>query len=305
MIYLLYGEEQLLIDKKLASILEKNKNAGVEKFDAPEPKILIETISIPSLFAPVRVLIITNLDLSGDVENLMDSFANLPPGISLIIKNPIGLDKRSKIYKTIESYGEVHEFKAIPQWEEESIIDFVIKTFADNKKKISRDGAYLLVEGVGRNLALISSEIEKICTYLGQKEEVEPKDLETIIVKSGWDAFSFAENVLNRNSSQAASLLQRLLRDKEDPIGLLGLLSSQFRTLYKIKLLSAKSPDPGQITRRLKASPFYIKKLLDKAKKFTLGELKRAIEIMYNADLAIKSGQKPENILALLVADLA
>ena len=75
--------------------------------------------------------------------------------------------------------------------------------------------------------------------------------------------------------------------------------------LFKIKLLAAEGLPPPQIARRLKASPYYINRLYDASRNFTLAKLRDALGLLYNTDLRIKSGYDNKTELTLLVTELA
>lgn len=304
MIYLLFGEEQYLVKKTLSRVLAEHKDAAVEKLDAPELLSLVETINIPSLFAPQRVIIVDSLDLSEADDNFISCLSSLPQGVTLILKNPAGLDRRSKVFKAISSLGEVHECKPIPEWEESQVVEFVINAFAEYKKKIDTDLARILVEGVGRNLGLLQSEAQKITTYMGERAVVDKSDIEKLMVRSGWDAYSFAQAVLDKNCPLALKTLIELIREKENPVELLGLLSAQMRMLFKIKLLASMGQNPPQIAKRLKASPYYINRLYEASRNFKLEKLKDALGLLYNTDLKLKSGYDHKTELSLLVTEL-
>lgn len=304
MIYLLYGEEQYLVNDELSRITKSHAGASIEKFISPKFSDLIEAISIPSLFSPNRLIIVEDLDFSQENEKFIPSISDLSDSVSLVIKNPEGLDKRSKTYKAIEARSEVHEFRMIPEWEEDKIAEFVKKGFEKQGKKISTDNAYLLVDGAGRNLGILSSEILKISTYAGEKQTIEKEDIEKLMARGGWDAFSLSQAVFLKNRALALKMAENLINDNEDPIALLGLLASQFRTLYKVKLLAGRGDNPSQISRRLKASQFYINKLFENSRIFKLDEIQNAMEAIYYTDLRLKSGYAAKSELSILISDI-
>src|SRR3989339_774926 len=166
MIYLLYGEEQFLVKEEYLRILAKHPNYSKEILQDVSASQIVEMVSMPSLFYPQRIIVLDEFDFEKSSDLLVDCLSNIPEGVIVIIKNPLEMDKRSKLYKMINSKGEVHEFKTIPEWEEDKAVSFVKKMFLRFGKKISDEDARFLVEGVGRNLSLLYSEIVKITKSL-------------------------------------------------------------------------------------------------------------------------------------------
>ncbi|OGC15882.1 DNA polymerase III subunit delta [candidate division WOR-1 bacterium RIFOXYC2_FULL_37_10] len=304
MIYLLYGEEQFLVKEEYLRILAKHPNYSKEILQDVSASQIVEMVSMPSLFYPQRIIVLDEFDFEKSSDLLVDCLSNIPEGVIVIIKNPLEMDKRSKLYKMINSKGEVHEFKTIPEWEEDKAVSFVKKMFLRFGKKISDEDARFLVEGVGRNLSLLYSEIEKIATYLGGYELVARNDIEALMTRSGWDLFTFLNAVFAKDSSLSFVTLDRLFKDNEEPISLLSFLSSQYRTLFKTKLLASMGHELSQIASLLKASPYYIKRLYNYSKRFEIEELKNGLQRMYDADLKIKSGYSGRVELSLLLASL-
>ncbi|MBI5700973.1 DNA polymerase III subunit delta [Candidatus Saganbacteria bacterium] len=305
MIYLIYGEEQYLVRDFISRVIEKNKGAAIEKLDSPSLNSLVEIISIPSLFSPDRIIIAEDLALNEDSEKFASALQTMPPNLTLIIKKADGFDKRTKFYKTIEPICEIHEFKSIPEWEEGKLSEFVIGAFAKLNKKITRDNADILVENVGRNMALLNAEIEKISTYAGDKNTIEISDIEDVVTRSGWDSFAFVNLVVGRDYKNALKTIERLLSENEEPSNLLALASSQYRDMFKVKLLASNGASVNEIMGRMKkTSYYYINKLFMAVKHFRLEELEHGLERFYEADLKIKSGYSPRVVFPLLLSEL-
>jgi len=114
MLYSIYGDEQFLVQEEYKSILDKNPDASVEKPQDVSDKQLVELIFMHSLFSPKRIIVLDGFDFENATDLLATSFSNIPEGVIVVIKNPVALDKRSKIYKIINAHGKTYEFKNIP-----------------------------------------------------------------------------------------------------------------------------------------------------------------------------------------------
>ena len=104
-------------------------------------------------------------------------------------------------------------------------------------KFIDNDGAQLIAELLGTNLNSLSTELEKLVLYVGDKKEITDHDVATMVGNiTIVDNFKMVNLLSNKQSSKAMyMLLQVLNSNQERPEMLLGLLKWQFKRLYSIK----------------------------------------------------------------------
>ena len=304
-IYLLFGDERFLIRLELERIKKLDPQSETETLEGVSARELAEKIFMPSLFSPRKTLIIHDFDFRDADENLAESFTRLPPGITLVFLSPQNLDKRTKFFKSFKDSAEMIECRKIPEWEVETIIGFLESQAASLGKKISKESAELLIEYAGFDLGTLSSEMEKLSIYSMGRGEIVREDIEKMVPRTGYDAFTVTEALRQKNRKKAFEALEKLFIDREDPIEFLGLISSQFRNLYKVKLLMKnRISDRYQIARQLKASPYYMGKTMAAAGNFKEEELMEAIDTLCLTDLHLKRGYDPKVELSLLLLEL-
>jgi len=303
-IYIISGDERFLIRKEIERIVHNNPQAEAETLDDISPSELAEKIFLPSLFSPQKVFIIHDFDFSECDENLISALINIPPEVVLVFITPRHVDRRTKEFKTLEKTIEIIECKKIPEWEEDKLISWIIAQANAFGKTISRGCAELLIEYVGFELGLLASEIEKLSVYLLDRKEIKTEDIEKIVPRTGYDAFTLSSALGEKNRKKSYEALQKLFMDREDPVELLGLLSSQFRNLYKAKLLKWRKLNNFQAAKILKANPYYIGKLMAYSDNFKEGELERSVDALCRTDIRLKSGFNPNVELSLLLLEL-
>jgi len=286
-------------------ILSRHPGADLVNLEEPETEELIEKIATPSLFNPQRVLVVADYSFSSGEEKLVPLLGNLPPGVILIFDSLIPPDRRRKIFKTIEEKGELIECRSIPEWQEEELIDWVVALAGEFNKIIGRPCVELLIEFTGRNLGLLYSELEKLAVYVKDRKEIKEEEVRLLSPRIGVDAYSLSGALREKDRKSALSSLRHLLNDREDPVGLLGLLAVEFRTLYKTKLLKKQGFNQYQIAQQLKSSPYFISKILKSVDRFGEGELEEDLKLLYQADLRVKSGFDSRTELELLVTELS
>lgn len=302
-LYLFYGEERFLVRREIEEIRKKFPAEAVSRLDGIGARELLEALSVPSLFAPQRLLILTDFDLSEVDETLLEALVDLPPGVAVVLDSPEGLDRRSRVFKAIEKHGVVREHKLLTEKNNEEVVAFCFKAASDLGKRLARSSAEKLVELSGRNLGLLYAEIAKLAAYAGEREEIAEEDIEKLASRGGVDAFQLSSALRRRNLPAALRALQKLLyEDREDPHQLLGLIGSQLRTLLKMKVLGRRSPQ--QMAQEIGGNSYYIQMLMDDLDRFSLEELSEGLEKLFRTDLNLKTGYDARVEMPLLLYEL-
>lgn len=289
MINLIIGDEEYLIAEELKRIREKFKDRAFEKLKDPSSSELTENLSLPSLFSPSRLVFVSDFDFKNDDEALLSALKNLDPQIELVFVSPRNLDRRRGNYKLIAS---IKEFKGFADWEDDQASEWVAQYARSLGKEIVKDAAELLVAISGKNLFALSSEIQKLAAYCGEKKRIEEEDILALASNQDFNVFSFTEALKNKNLSQALRLLEKMIKNNEEMVPLLGLIFSQFRALLLAK------------TNRLKAGGYYLKKCLEQSRKFTAPALWGILEKIYASDLRLKKGESGKAVMPLLTEEI-
>ena len=290
--------------REMDRIRQENPQAEPEILDGISAPELAEKIFIPSLFSQDKIYLIYDFDFSECDGNLVSALLNVPSGIVLVFFAPRHVDRRTKEFKALEKAIEIIECKKIPEWEEDKLISWIIAQANSLQKSISRDCAELLIEYVGRDLGLLASEIEKLSVYISDRKEIKAEEIEKLVPRTGFDAFTLTGALGGRDRKRAYEALQKLFSDKEDPIALLGLVSSQFRNLYKIKLLKKQRLNNYQAAKVLKINPYYAGRLMADSDNFREDELERSLDELSSTDIRIKSGFDAKIEFPLLLLEL-
>ncbi len=304
MIYLLYGDEDYLINEEVARLKQKFKDYPSEKFESISAADLFENLKTPGLFGSNRLVIVYNFDLQDDDEVLASLAKTLDPNIELVFVSPQNLDRRKKGYKAIAPHAEIKEFKSYADWEMDQLVSWLIDKIKFQSKKISPRNAELLVEISGKNLLSLINEVKKIITYIGNRDEIKEEDILLLASQKDIHVFAFVDALREKNVQKSLHLMEAVLRDRASVVQLVALISSQFRSLLGVKLLQQKGLDQYAIAKKMQYGAFYIKKLLQSASKFPLNRLKAILELLYHSDLGLKRGESAQVLLPLLVEDI-
>ncbi len=240
------------------------------------------------------------------LDDLADYLPHLPPTTRLVLVEERSLPSTHPILKLAkrEQRGYVKRFerpdaKALPRW----IKGRVQKHGGD----IEPQAAHRLAAIVGANLRLLDQEIVKLVTYSDGERAITEADV-ALLVPYSQDAviFDLVDALGHRDGSTAAKTLHRLIDEGEHPLGLLGMITRQFRLLIQVKTLKAKGASSRDVAKRLGIHPFPARKLHGQATHFTLAQLEKVYRHLSEIDLDIKTGRiDAEVALDLLVAGLA
>lgn len=304
MIYLLYGDEDYLINEEVARLKQKFKEHPSEQFEAISAANLFENLKTPGLFSANRLVLVYNFDLQDDEEVLATLAKTLDPNIELVFVSPQNLDKRKKGYKAIAPFAEMKEFKSYTDWEITELVSWLIEQINSQSKKISRKNAELLVEICGKNLMSLINEVKKIITYIGESDEIKEEDILLLASQKDIHVFAFVDALREKNIKKSLQLMEAVLRDRASTVQLVSLIASQFRSMLGVKVLQQKGLDQYAIAKRMQYGTFYIKKLLQSSSKFTLERLRAILELLYSSDLSLKRGESEQVLLPLLVEDI-
>lgn len=266
-----------------------------------------------------------------DVLAQLEVFADLlkrglPNGFALVI-TATEVDKRRGWYKTLDKIGEVTALGgASNEWGK---IDFaVVESFARqqlkaHQKQMTHGALQTLMELNGANFRSLASEIEKLATYVGNRAEITEADVALLASPSGESSvWALSDAIGDRDLPKALQLLDQLLFQGESAVGMLFALIGGVRNLLLVRELIDRKvlqsyPDYGRFKASLDrlppgigdeyssdrrfnpllVHPFRLHKLVLQASRFTLGELRRAMESMLEANKQLVSSSLDDKIV--------
>lgn len=294
-VYLLYGEERYL----RRQYREKLKNALCDKddtmnFNAYEGKNLpLEEIfalaeTMP-FFARRRAIFLTDSGLFKSGGEKMAAYLSQPNPTTFFVFTESEVDKRSKLYKTVQSKGYAAEF---PLQDENTLKRWTAGILAKEGKKISERTVELFLSKTGTDMENIQMELEKLICYCLRQEVITAQDVEEICTtRVSSRIFDMINAIAARQPRQALELYYDLLALREPPMRILFLIARQCNMLLQVKELRAKGYDNKTMAAKMGAAPFVVGKYLNQAAKFKTDVLRRAVEKCVEAEEAVKTGR--------------
>ena len=174
---------------------------------------------------------------------------------------------------------------------ESEVNDWIGQQVQKYKKKIRTDASRLLVSKVGTGLSGLSSEIEKLCLFVGKKEHIETIDV-TEVVSNNREAniFELMDAIGQKRAQQALKALNDLLSQKEEPVKILFMITRHLRNIFKLKFLQKQGIPTAQIWKTLKINwPAQQTSLLKQAEFHQEQDLRNVFTLLLETDISLKS----------------
>lgn len=295
MIYILYGLDSYLIKYNLNKIMN---NGEQDEFDLENTTIqnIILSCDSLSLFSNKKNVIVenayiftttTNKKLPEQNIDALEKYINNPNmDVNLIfIVEKEKLDERKKIVKSIKEKGKIIDCNS------QKNVTKIVNEFFDGYF-IEDASIKYFIDRVGDNLSLLYQESEKLKLYKIDDKKIDISDIENNTTKSyDLDIFHLIENIITKNKEKALESYYELLKNGEEPIKIIILLSNQFRLIYQSKKLYMKGYSETNIAQKLKVHPYAIKKALEKTHNFKEDTLLKYLYDLSILDSNIKSGK--------------
>ncbi|TFE01167.1 DNA polymerase III subunit delta [Jeotgalibacillus salarius] len=231
------------------------------------------------------------------VTDVLEAYLQSPaPYTVMVIHVPAEkLDERKKITKLTKKNATVIEAKKLTV---NDIKGWIKSKVADHRLQIEDKAVEKLTVLAGTNLFMLAGEIDKLALYAEGSDMIKYEDVVLLTPKSvEHNVFDLIEYTLNGRTAQAIELYHDLLRQKEEPLKLLALLSGQFRLIYQVKNMSGKGFSQQQIASRLKVHPFRVKLAGQHAAKLQNEHLKTIMLEMAECDLSLKSSSGRKDMI--------
>jgi len=117
--------------------------------------------------------------------------------------------------------------------------------------------------------------------------------------------FALTDALLQRRPAAVLLALDRLLAERQQPIGLLGLVTSQLRQLAAVRAELAQGRPPAELAQALSLHPFVAQKLAQAAPRWPRERIAFAFRELLRCDVALKSGGGAAQTLEISLARVA
>jgi DNA polymerase III subunit delta len=312
-VYLLYGTENFFINETkellIKQVLSEDKSdfnfSSYDLEETPIEVVLEDAETLPFLGEKRLILIHNPVFLTAEktkekvTHNLsrLEAYLSQPALFSVLvfIAPYEKLDERKKLTKELKRTAETFEAKRLSEPE---LMKWIRMRASFNHVEITDPALKRMIELVGANLFMLTSEMDKMALYTNDSKMIDEEIVEKLVAKSlEQNIFTLIDKIVNRQVAEALRIYYDLLKQNEEPLKILALIAGQFRLIYQVKELSRRGYGQQQIAGYLKTHPYRVKLAAGQARQFSDEELTKIITMLADADYQMKTGGMNKELL--------
>ena len=292
-LFLIEGENEILIKKEINSIIQKinvNKDElEIIKYDLTETLIddIIEDLDTYDMFLKKKIIIglnppfLNEKDDNFNTEKFEKYLKNPSENILILVTKK--KNKRLKVVSLIEKYFKEIKIKEITPL---SFIEENIKGYTMDKQTKE----YFLNK-VGKDFKIIEQELNKLKSYQLDIKKITKDDID-LITSQNIEAsiFDLIEAIIKKDKVKSYELYNHFIQNGTEVFQILVLLSNQIRLIYNVKVLSYLSD--FEISNQLGVKEYPVKLARSKGYSYTKKELLSLLYDLSILDLDIKTGRQ-------------
>ncbi len=304
-VYFFYGEEQYLINKRIADIVEKIVTPGMEEFNYfifDDKKIDVEKVmeaveQYPQMSDKKVVLVknsgFFNSQTSKEYKRLKEAFLDMPTDTCLIFTENNFDKKKVKNLDIINECGASVCFEYLPINKLEIWLE---DKFNKQGKKIFPKELSYMVKVCGPSLGRLSIEFDKVLNCVGDRVKVTYEDIDSVVDKTAeYQIYELVNNIFENKSSLARRQLKFLLgnRDEVSPTSIISGINAKLYELLMCKHLKSIGASANEIGEYFlyKRPSFVVNKTINESNKFSERYLQTMMKKGLQYDCDIKSGK--------------
>jgi DNA polymerase-3 subunit delta len=334
----LAGDEVFLLDRSRAAVLKSFVPADLRDFclsdlDLATTSIfeVLDRAQTPSLMSPFQVIFVRNVRQLYTRGAKKDEFAALdryfrspnPQALLLFIADFVRIpsdsrrmemDDKNRYERLTETLGEHCGMVELARVNEDDAMRWIVSTAQEQEVRVDADAARELVDALGADMMLVSSELEKLLLYALGRGRITLGDVETMVLAAKQHSlYELTDAISAHDRVRALALLKGLLNSsdagEDAAIGHLYMLARTFRQMLVI--LEKNVRDSLAIWQALwqgfRMPPFAADDLIRQARRYkSRRELTRALKLVARADLELRSSPPDKRlVLERLVYELA
>ena len=224
-----------------------------------------------------------------------------PAPFTVIVFEVPKLDHRQRLYKVLAENAVIVELTL----GNESAAALAEQMAKELGAEIERPAANLLAEIVNSEPARIRVEMQKLAAYAQGRGRITSADVEELVPKARKNTvWQLADMLATRRRADAFAFLENLLREGEEPIGLVGVLAWMYRKLIEARDLPA-GMNGFQAARSLRMRPDAAEAAVRNAHRIPKKDLLAGLLALAEADSQLKSSNpNPRALMEFLIARL-
>lgn len=318
-LYVFCGEEAYLREHYLRMLTGKLTGGPAGTFNEHRftsenltPEALAEAVEAMPMMADWTFVRVDDADFyrmgAAQCEQYAAVFSDIPEYCCVVLTYDTMEYKpgpeRSKLRDVLKKKAFVVEFQKQSEGE---LAKWIYRHFKAAGKDISDQLCRHMIFLTGGDMTALGGEIDKVAHYC-TTPAVAKSDIDAVVTPTlNARSFDISNAVSAGDYDTAMAKLQELFALQEEPVLILGALSSQLRRVYYAKLIASCGKSQQTLMELADIKSSYAAGLaMQAARRVSEQFCARSVEICFQTDVAMKSsGGEPERLLELLLAQLA
>ncbi|MDG1052093.1 MAG: DNA polymerase III subunit delta [Flavobacteriaceae bacterium] len=293
-IYFLMGEETYYIDSITKLLNENVLSDDQESFnktilygkDTSVENIISHCKRYPLMSDYQLVVVKEAQDLSRNIELLSEYVLNPLMSTILVINYKYKtLDKRKKLYKNIQKFGNVIDCKKIY---ENHVPNWVENQLKKDLFTIDPKACYMLVDFLGNDLKKIDNQLNKLKINCLNDKNITPNEIEQYVgISKDFNVFELRSAIGNKDLNKALKICDYLSSNNKQPVQItLTSIFNYFVQLFQYHSLKNKSKN--NVAAVIGVNPFFVKDYVESSKNFSMKKISNIISLIKDCDLKSK-----------------
>ena len=319
---LLHGEEPYLRDACRAQLIEKfvpeaARTWAVSRYSASrgETQAALDQAQTMAMLSPQQLVFLEDaetIEKMGEKNReeavaSLDAYLGNPAPFTVLVLEATELDQRMKLGKLLAEKTLVVEcgLGENPGERQTAAVALARAIGKEQGVEFEKGAAENLAEFVSADLMRLKTEIEKLATYAAERKMIRREDVSALVVsEKTTTVWELADMLASRQPKKALEFLDRLLRDGEEPLPMLGAMTWMYRKL--IEASEVKGAVNGwQAARALGMRPEQAELALQNARKISRPRLLSGLRALQKADDRLKrGGEDARAVMEFLVPEL-
>jgi DNA polymerase-3 subunit delta len=319
---LLLGEERYLRDRCRAELIEKlvpeaARTWAVSRYSADrgETQAALEQAQTLPMLSPQQVVFLEDaetIEKLGERNRdqtlvLLESYLADPAPFTVLVVEATGLDQRMKLAKLLTEKTLVVDVSLGDKADDRQAAAVALaRAIGKEQDVVFEEGAAEdLAEFVAADLMRLKTEIDKLATFAAARKTIRRADVSALVVsEKTTTVWELADLLATRQSSKALEFLNRLLRDGEEPVAMVGAMAWMYRKLLEASELKGVASG-WQASRALGMRPEQAELALRSSQKIPKMRLLAGLRSLQKADDMLKSGKADLHaVLEFLIVEL-
>lgn len=326
-VYLVVGEERLLVDRVLFALRDAAGKGGVagfneDKYTAGEVSVdaVIAAAKMVPMMAKRRTVLLRGLDRWEKKDDEDDApkgkgvrtspldelaeYAKAPVPSTVMILVATKLHGQRRLMSAAKKNGFLVACDPLPR---AALPGWIERAARSRGHSISMDVAEQLAEIAGPELGYVDDAIERLSLYVGPKAPITEDAVVACVTRvrqsSVWDLL---DAIVRRRVGPSLAMLADVFDPRDGGLRLLGSIAWSVRQLVKMESALKAGANVNEAAARAGVPPFKAQNVADVVKRMPPGTTARWMRLLAETDLALKGSRRPaQAVLETMILEMS